>query len=110
MIDDTIAKIEKRIESAEALDDAKRAELRKLVSDLRSEINDISGSRASHAESITGFVDVSTHEATREDKNPHLLELAIDGLRSSVEDFEKSHPKLVQTVNGISTILSNLGI
>jgi len=36
--------------------------------------------------------------------------LSLEGLSSSVEGFEKSHPKLVQIVNAISNTLSNLGI
>jgi hypothetical protein len=38
------------------------------------------------------------------------LELSLQGLGSSVEEFERSHPKLVQIVNAISQSLSNLGI
>jgi len=38
------------------------------------------------------------------------LQLSLNGLTSSVEEFEKSHPKLVQIVNAISNTLANLGI
>jgi hypothetical protein len=34
----------------------------------------------------------------------------LRGLQSSAEGFEKSHPKLVEIVNRISSTLSNLGI
>jgi archaellum component FlaC len=38
------------------------------------------------------------------------LKSPIQELRASVEGFEQSHPKLVQTVNSISSALSNLGV
>ncbi len=38
------------------------------------------------------------------------LKSPIQELRSSVQGFEQSHPKLVQTVNSISSALSNLGV
>jgi Domain of unknown function (DUF4404) len=43
-------------------------------------------------------------------QNPQSLEHSLLGLRSSVDGFEQSHPKLVQIVNSISNTLSNLGI
>ena len=46
----------------------------------------------------------------RYEKNPELLKLALEGLASSVEGFEESHPHLVQIVNSICNTLSNLGI
>ena len=36
--------------------------------------------------------------------------LSLEGLTSSVEGFEATHPRLVQIVNSISTILANMGI
>jgi len=41
---------------------------------------------------------------------PATAEAFLEGLGQSVEGFEKSHPRLVQIVNGISNTLSNLGI
>ena len=62
------------------------------------------------AQSIAGFAEVSTHEATRTEQDPELLKLSLEGLGSSVRGFEESHPRLVQIVNSISSTLSNLGI
>ena len=73
MIDDTLAKIEARLAGAEALKEDKRRELRELLATLRSEITELSKTDAEQAESIAGFTDVSTHEATREEQNPHSL-------------------------------------
>ena len=110
MIRDTIGKIEERLRGSEALSDNSRAELLKLLATLKSEVSYLSESDAEKAQSIAGFTAVSAHEATREERNPELMELSLKGLSRSVEGFEESHPKLVQAVNSICTTLSNLGI
>jgi chromosome segregation ATPase len=110
MIEDTIAKIEARLQSTEALKEDKRAELQHLLATLKAEVAELSKTHAEQAESIAGFTDISTHEATRENQNPQSLKHSLDGLTSSVEEFETSHPKLVQIVNAISKTLSDLGI
>jgi hypothetical protein len=109
MIDDTVAKIEARLRSADVPPE-KRAELEELLAKLKTEIASLSQTHAEQAESIAGFTEISAHEATREQPNPQLLDLSLKGLTSSVEEFEKSHPKLVRVVNDISNMLSNLGI
>ena len=110
MIEDTIAKIEARLRNADAIKEDKRRELQDLLAKLKSEVAALSQTHAEQAESIAGFTEISTHEATRETQNPQLLKLSLDGLTSSVEEFERSHPKLVQLVNNFSNMLSNLGI
>jgi hypothetical protein len=110
MIEDTLAKIEARLNSAEAIKDDKRAELRELLARLRTEVAALSKTHGEQAESIAGFTELSTREATREQQNPKLLNLSLAGLNSSVQEFEKTHPKLVQVVNSISQMLSNVGI
>ena len=110
MIRDTIGKIEERLRGAESVNEANRAELLGLLATLKAEVSHLSQTDAEHAQSIAGFTAVSTHEATREEKNPELVALSLRGLSSSVQGFEESHPKLVQVVNSICTTLSNLGI
>ena len=110
MIEDTLAKIEARLQSAEAIPENKRRELQELVARLKSEIAGLSRTHAEQAESIAGFTELSAREATREQRDPRLLKLSLAGLTSSVEEFETSHPRLVQVVNSISSMLSNLGI
>lgn len=110
MIEDTLAKIEARLQSTESVPEEKRRELQQLLATLRGEVAALSKTHAEQAESIAGFAERSTAEATREQQNPRSLELALEGLGSSVEEFESSHPKLVQIVNTISQALSNLGI
>ena len=110
MIEDTLAKIEERLRSAEAIPADKRRELEQLVATLKSEIAKLSKTHAEQAQSIAGFTEMSAHEATRAPQNPQLLKLSLRRLTSSVEEFEKSHPKLVEIVNSISNTLANLGI
>lgn len=110
MIQDTIGKIEERLRGSGALNEANRAELLKLLTALKTEVAQLSEADAEKALSIAGFTAVSTHEATRETRNPELVDISLKGLAGSVEGFEESHPKLVQAVNSICTTLSNLGI
>jgi hypothetical protein len=110
MIDETLAKIEARIQSSDALSEDKRRELAHLLSTLKAEVAELSKTQPEQAQSIAGFAEVSTHEATREPQNPNLVKLSVEGLTSSVAEFESSHPRLVQIVNSISNTLSNLGI
>jgi hypothetical protein len=109
MIEDTLAKIEARLQTTDALKEDKRRELQDLLAKLKSEVADLSRTHAEQAESIAGFTELSTREATREQQNPRLLNLSLTGLTSSVEEFERTHPKLVNTVNAFKNVLANLG-
>jgi len=110
MIPKTIKTIERRIGSAKAITPQKKKELLELVATLKAEITELSRTKAEHAESITGFIDRSTHEATRQERDPELLKLSLAGLAASVKGFEASHPRLVSQVNYICTMLANIGI
>ena len=110
MIEDTIQKIEQQLNSAQAIKPERREELLKLLQTLKSEVSMLSKTHGEEAASIARFTEVSAHEATRSSQDPQLLDLSLEGLRSSARSFEESHPKLVQIVNSISRTLSNLGI
>lgn len=110
MIENTLAKIEKKIQKVNSITDENKTELLHLFATLKEEIAALSETEVERAESITGFAQVSTHEATRQEKNQQLLQLSLDGLASSVHEFETSHPKLAETVNSFCQILSNMGI
>ena len=110
MIDETIEKISDRIAEYDSLNLKKKEELSLLLKDLKSEVGALAETQAEQAESIANFVNLSTREATRESKNRELLDLSIEGLSLSIREFETSHPKLAETVNGISSMLANLGI
>lgn len=110
MIDDTIDKIEAKIQSADSIKDERRRELLQLLATLKSEVANLSETNRDDAKSIAGFAELSAHEATRAEQNPELLKLSLTGMASSVARFEKSHPRLYQIVNSITNTLSNLGI
>ena len=105
-----MGKIENRIQAAESINEQRRQELLELVGTLKAEVAELSKTHGEQAQSIAGFTELSTHEATRTEQNPQLLKLSLEGLNSSVGGFEQSHPRLVQIVNAISSTLSNLGI
>lgn len=113
MINETMNKIENKIEKSVHITEDNKKEYMEMLSALRgeiSEISEISPSDREKAETISGFAGITAHEATREETNPELLELSLDGLKKSVEGFEVSNPRLVSAVNSICSLLSNLGI
>jgi hypothetical protein len=110
MIEDTVSHIEAKIKASDSIKDDRKRELLHLLGTLKAEIATLSKTNSEQAQSIAGFTELSAHEATRSEQNPELLQLSLKGLSSSVDGFEKSHPQLVQIVNTISTMLSNLGI
>jgi len=110
MLDDTLSKLETQIQNAGAMRDENRAELLQLLKQLKAEVSTLSKTHEEQAQSITGFTEISTHEAMRESKNPAALKHSVAGLSSSVDELEKTHPQLVAVVNRIATTLSNMGI
>lgn len=110
MIKDTIQKLEETVQRAAVVKEENKAELLQLLAKLRGEVSELAKTHAEQADSIAGFAAISTHEATRAQKDPSLLDLSLKGLSQSVTEFEKSHPQLVQVVNSISNTLANLGI
>lgn len=110
MIEDTIGKIESRLQAADSIPEERRSELLSLLTTLKSEVAKLSKTHEEQAESIAGFAELSTREAIRSEQNPQLLKLSLEGLNSSVQGFEESHPRLVQIVGAVTNTLSNLGI
>jgi ABC-type transporter Mla subunit MlaD len=106
----TIEKIEQKIRTNKSLNASDKTQLLSLLAALKPEMEKFSNVHSEHAESVAGFIERSTHEALRQQKNPTLLKLAIDGLSASVKDFEASHPQLVDDVNTIARALANIGI
>jgi len=106
----SIARVESSIKKMKAVDGKKKKELIKVLNTLESEVEKLSKTHTDHARSIAGFTEIATHESTRREKARDLQELSLDGLASSVEGFEVSHPKLVDTVNRVCMLLSGIGI
>lgn len=110
MIQNTIKKIETEIETSPNLTPERRRELVALLNELRDEVNELAKTDDERARSIATFADASTHEALRTERNPELVDLSLQGLSSSVKEFENTHPRLVQVVNSVCHTLSNMGI
>ena len=110
MIQDRLDKIEGLLKQSSTVKESDKAELLTLLTTLRTEIAGLSQTHHEQAESIAGFAELSAQEATRSAKSPELFNLSIEGLTSSVQGFEVSHPKLVGIINTFCTMLSNLGI
>jgi hypothetical protein len=110
MIEDTIGKIEARIQGTDSVKEDRRQELLQLLGTLKTEVAQLSKTHGEQAKSIATATEASTHEATRADQDPEVLKQSLEGLDSSVQGFEESHPRLVEIVNNISRTLSNLGI
>jgi ABC-type transporter Mla subunit MlaD len=110
MAQKTIEKIEEKIRTNKSLNESDKTQLLSLLAVLKPEMAKFSNDQAEHAESVAGFIERSTHEALRQDKNPTLLKLAIDGVSASVKGFEASHSQLVENVNNIANALANIGI
>jgi hypothetical protein len=110
MIQDRLDKIEERLRQSKTIKENDKVELLTLLNTLRSEIADISRTHNEHADSIARFAELSTHEATRNEKNPELFKLSIEGLTSSVQGFEISHPRLVAVINAFCNYLTDMGI
>jgi ABC-type nitrate/sulfonate/bicarbonate transport system substrate-binding protein len=110
MIDSIMKRIEALLESSEQMDEAKRQELQELLDTLKEEMKDLAESHQEEAESIAGFTGVSTQQAVRKSPDPRLVSLSTEGLKTSVEGFEVSHPRLVSAVNSLCTFFANMGI
>ncbi len=110
MLKHTLTKIEAKIKQSPNIPDEKKSEYFALLKQLNSEINELNKTDHEKAQSIKGFTKAAAHESTREELDPRLFQIALDGLSSSVQEFEASYPRLVQTVNSICTFLAKLGI
>jgi hypothetical protein len=110
MTKDAMKEIKAKIQKESSVTKQTKTELLGLLSTLEAEITKLSKTHSEHAQSITGFMERSSHEATRREKNPELLKLSLTGLTESVKGFEASHPQLVKVINNICTVLANMGV
>ena len=110
MLEDTLSKIEAAIARIGTMDDKKKTELTALLNKLKAEVKTLPLSQMDNANSMANFAQAAAHEAAREDGNKKLKAISIDGLGQSVKSFEASHPILVDTVNDICLMLSQIGL
>src|SRR5215470_2522380 len=102
--------VEKAIAGHQDIPQETKAELLRLLTTLKSEIATLEHTHADHAESVIGLTQRSMHEAIRQPKDPQRADSALQELAASVAELEVSHPQLVNVVNAISVLLSNIGI
>lgn len=107
---DKIKGIRARLQAADAIDENRKQELLGLLDDLSTEVGTLEETRREHAESISRFAELSAREATRSERDPHLVDLGLKGLTRSVSGFEASHPRLVEAVNSFCMMLAGIGI
>jgi hypothetical protein len=109
MLDETLAHLEAEMEQA-SVSPEQKAELLRLIATLRAEMGPLTHTHTEQARSIAGFTQVSAYEATRPRRRPELLKLSLAGLEKSVDEFRATHPRLVEIVGSLSSILSNIGV
>ncbi|HTR41205.1 MAG TPA: DUF4404 family protein [Pseudomonadales bacterium] len=89
--------------------------IEQIIRDLEAKIRAENISDSGKNELLQSLAKLKVEMAAREKTSVareklHVLKNPVEELRASVEGFEQSHPKLVQTVNSISNTLSNLGV
>jgi len=110
MIKDTLAKIESAIAQVGTLDTKNKIELVALLHKLKAEIGTLPAAHMESASSLANFAQAAAHEAARKNTDDRLKTISIEGLSQSVKSFEASHPVLVDTVNDLCLMLTQIGI
>jgi prefoldin subunit 5 len=110
MTDERIQKIKSAVEAADHIPPEKKAELLAVLAKLKPAIAKVAQTHDEEAESISGFIEASAHEAAQTKKHPEGLERVLNKLKQSVEKFEASHPELTAFVAEYSAMLSGIGV
>ena len=110
MIQERIEQIESKIQSSPHVPEETKRELLLLLGTLRTEAGELAATHPENAQRLAQFTGVTADEAIREETRPEVMQPAVQGLTSSVEELETSHPKITAAVNRLAVILSNMGI
>ena len=105
-----IEALETKIKSTSQIDDAIRNDLLDLMRSLKTELADLKEVHPDTAHNIADKTRVSTEQILSSSNKQGELQENIDGLQVTVEEFEVSHPKLVQVINRLCMMLSDIGI
>jgi len=105
-----IEAIEKKIEATSQIDAKIKENLLDLMRSLKTELADLKEIHPATAHNIADKTQVSTEQVLASNSKQDELQNNIDGLQVTVEEFEVSHPKLVQIVNRLCMMLSDIGI
>lgn len=106
----TLQEIKEKITHAQGMSKANKNELLGMVDKLYDELDTLATTDQEKADSVSKFAEVSTHEAARSEGGEKTLDYALKGFSSSVDELEVTHPKLVDIVNRICKMLSDIGI
>jgi len=104
----TLQEIKLKLSDDNLISEDKKRDLLVLLDELEEEISNIGP--GDYIKTISSHVKKSTDVVTLEVKNPDLIEKTLNELKSSVREFEASHPKLFENVNNISAMLASMGI
>ena len=105
-----IEAIEKKIESTSQIDAKIKEDLLDLMRSLKTELNESKDIHPDTAHNIADKTQASAEKIISSDNEQNELQESIDGLQEAVGEFEASHPKLVQVVNRLCIMLSDIGI
>ena len=110
MIQDRIAKIEATLSTSPNIPAETRQELLSLLAELKAEVAPLAATHSAEVQSITQLTGDAVEQATSGTHGSEKSTETLEGLASSVRDFEASHPRLVQIVDRLALTLSNMGI
>lgn len=112
MFNEKINAIEEKIKHSQAIDQAGKDELLELLDELNTELTKLENSRANtgRGQDIVGKTGRFAEQVIAGDGETSKVNQAGSELRNSVAEFEVSHPKLVQIINRICIMLSDIGI
>lgn len=110
MIENTLSRLEQKIQESSSIEDDQKGDVLQLLQDLKFELLTLSKTDNDRASTITGHTDTSAQEAIKESGDLAILTNSLQELNFSIEGFEASHPKLVETINAFCTRLSTMGI
>lgn len=109
MPENKIDKIKEIINSSENLSHEKKEKTSQLLEELSAELSQLKIAEEK-LDSVTDFAQISHKELSKKESDGGLIDIALSGLKKSVEDFEEEHPQLTSVINSICTNLSNTGL
>jgi hypothetical protein len=113
MIEDTIRRIQRRIESAQSISPQARDEILGLIEELKQEAGELPrDTPADRVQSALSLAEISAHESSRADRDREspLKEQAFGALQTSIQELEASHPRIAEMIARIANVLSRMGI
>jgi hypothetical protein len=110
MTNEILSKIESAIAKIQSGHSREKVELVELLTQLKSELSNLSESHIDDVRSVAHFTEAATHEFTRQNSKKQLRDLSLAGISQSVKGLEISHPKLVAITNEICMMFARMGI